>query len=127
MTCRVNAAPGQTRVNQIGKEADRTPDKNRGQNMDVNLTGVTRPRVGRDHERDNDARDPLKQHQSREELIGLAKNLLLVLLEELVGAIARSLAQGWDACYFKHIELSFGSVCFANEQPNTNVWLRSGR
>jgi hypothetical protein len=49
--------------------------------MDMDLARSAVPRPRRNEQRNDDARPPLEEHQFREKLIGLAKDLPAMLLE----------------------------------------------
>ena len=57
--------------------------------MNMNLARDAVPSPWRDQQGNHDASHPLEKHQLRKELIGLAKDLSPVLLEEFFCAVAR--------------------------------------
>ena len=71
------------------EKADCAADQDRRPDMDMNLARDAIPGPRGHQQGDHDASHPLEKHQPREKLIGLAKDLSLVVLEEFFRAVAR--------------------------------------
>ncbi len=67
-----------------GEKADCATQKDCGPHVNVNRTGLSYPGIGRDQQRHRNRGDPLENHQPRKQLIGVAINLLLLLLEQFI-------------------------------------------
>ena len=115
------ARPGSRHPN--GKETDRAAEKNCRPNVIVDCFCLSAPGIGRDHNRHHDAGNPLAKHQFGKELVGLDVDFVLLLLEQLLGALRRRFVLRQLAHHFKHLEPSGAGVF--NEQPKTNVSLRA--
>ena len=59
--------------------------------MNVNLTRLSRPRMGRDEQCHQNSGEPLDDHQPREQLIGLAKDFLPMSLKDASACAERFL------------------------------------
>ena len=69
------------------EKTDRAADEDRRPDMNVDLAGSAIPSARRNQKGNDDARQPLEKHQFGEKLIGLAKDLPLMLLKQLFSAI----------------------------------------
>src|SRR5437867_9294583 len=118
-----SARPGARHPN--WKNRDGAAAKNGRPNMHMNLTGYAAPGARRDEESGHDSSEQLQEHQSREELVRVAINLFLVMLEQLIGAFGGRMRLSRFGFYFRHTDFPPLDLCSTNEQPNTNVLARS--
>ncbi len=68
------------------EERDRPSEEDRGEDVDVDRRLGPAPRPGRDEERRRDRPDPLEDHETGEQTVGLAAHSENVLGEERLGA-----------------------------------------
>src|ERR1700674_205833 len=108
------------------EKADRAAQEDGGPDVKVDLAGRPGPGRGRDEERDENSKDPLKEHQLRKQAVGVPMDLLPMLVIELLGPLRRIVRAVGAQAYRKHTELGPVSARLARAQPKTSVRVRGG-